>query len=370
MSGRSYRLPSGRYQWRGRIEGRPVKHTEDTKRAADAWAARQQADAQRGELVDRGNRVTVYEWTAAWSANRVVRPNTRHGHRMLLGYLAGSPLGGRPVVRVQPSEVAAWAQGLAAQELAPATVAKFTGLLRAVMRAAVTDRVRAANPVLSDKDLGLPKMTREPPALLTVEEVTRWAGAAPRRYATMIITQAGTGLRISELAALRVTDVDFLRRRIDVNAQLSEDGRERVALKTGNSRRTVPLADHVADALAAHLAAFPAGPGGLIFTLGGYGVAGAAHGRPVRARVAWKHYRAAAVAAGLGPDLGTHVLRHHYASVLLDAGQSVITVAAVCGNTPAMIMAVYGHLIGDPAERVRAAVDAAWAQPDAGAEAR
>jgi site-specific recombinase XerD len=68
----------------------------------------------------------------------------------------------------------------------------------------------------------------------------------------------------------------------------------------------------------------------------------------------------------LGVDLGSHSLRHTFASQLLDAGESVVTVAAMCGNTPQVIMNVYGHLIGDPRERVRAAVDAAWAQPAEG----
>jgi integrase len=38
----------------------------------------------------------------------------------------------------------------------------------------------------------------------------------------MVITQAGLGLRIAELLALRVQDVDFLRRTVKVESQLTQ----------------------------------------------------------------------------------------------------------------------------------------------------
>ena len=73
-----------------------------------------------------------------------------------------------------------------------------------------------------------------------------------------------------------------------------------------------------------------------------------------------RKYRRAAVAAGLPPGTTSHDLRHHYASVLLDAGEPVHAVAARIGDTPAMVLRVYGHLMPDTEDRTRAAVDAAW----------
>lgn len=53
--------------------------------------------------------------------------------------------------------------------------------------------------------------------------------------------------------------MDFLRRTVRIEHQADEKTREIVILKTESSRRTIPLPQWVANALAAHLAAFPAG---------------------------------------------------------------------------------------------------------------
>jgi integrase len=76
--------------------------------------------------------------------------------------------------------------------------------------------------------------------------------------------------------------------------------------------------------------------------------------------MAGRKYKRAAEAGGLPPGTTSHDLRHHYASVLLDAGESVHAVAARIGDTPAMVLEVYGHLMPDQEDRTRRAVDAAW----------
>jgi integrase len=71
-------------------------------------------------------------------------------------------------------------------------------------------------------------------------------------------------------------------------------------------------------------------------------------------------YREAAGAAGLPDSYTSHDLRHHYASVLLDAGESVHAVAERIGDTPQMVLSVYGHLMPNREDTTRKAVDAAW----------
>lgn len=84
------------------------------------------------------------------------------------------------------------------------------------------------------------------------------ADATPDRYRAMVLVQAGLGLRIGELLGLRIADVDFLRRTVHVEHQAHGVTRELVPPKTDSSRRIIPLPAMVADALAAHLAAYPA----------------------------------------------------------------------------------------------------------------
>jgi site-specific recombinase XerD len=57
----------------------------------------------------------------------------------------------------------------------------------------------------------------------------------------------------------------------------------------------------------------------------------------------------------------SHALRHHYASVLLAAGESVVAVAERLGHeNAALVLKTYGHLMPDSEDRTRRAIDDAW----------
>jgi integrase len=189
---------------------------------------------------------------------------------------------------------------------------------------------------------------------LTASQVQALAEVMPARCRAMVIAQAGLGLRVAELLALRVEDVDFLRRTVRVQWQASPDGKQRVVPKTPRSRRTLPLPKVVADALAAHIAECqPAEDGslfttatGLLYRHGNYG-----------SRIFAKAVRDAGLPAGTT----SHHLRHHYASVLLAAGESVVAVAERLGHENAtLVLKTYGHLMPNTEDRTRRAIDAAW----------
>jgi integrase len=77
-------------------------------------------------------------------------------------------------------------------------------------------------------------------------------------------------------------------------------------------------------------------------------------------------FRSAVADAGLPEGTTSHDFRHHYASVLLTAGESVIAVAERLGHENAtLVLTTYGHLLPDAGERTRRAVDSAWRAPDA-----
>jgi integrase len=189
---------------------------------------------------------------------------------------------------------------------------------------------------------------------LSVIEVQDLADAVPQRCRAMVITQAGLGLRVAELLALRVRDVDFLRRTVRVEFQTTPDGKYRVPPKTPRSRRSVPLPEVVGKALAAHIAEFPPTDDGSLFTT--------ANGNLYR----HEHYGARIFApavkkAELPAGTTSHALRHHYASVLLAAGESVVAVAERLGHENAtLVLKTYGHLMPDSEDRTRRAIDDAW----------
>ncbi|MGH4014352.1 MAG: tyrosine-type recombinase/integrase [Pseudonocardiaceae bacterium] len=128
----------------------------------------------------------------------------------------------------------------------------------------------------------------------------------------------------------------------------------------------MPLAKVTLDSLAAHLAAFPAHEveivdrtdprkpvtrtARLLFTLDG--------GHPV-ARHSWADiWQPVAAAAGLPPRTGLHALRHLYASLLIEHGESVKTVQRRLGHSSAAVtLDTYTHLWPDSDDQTRKAVE-------------
>ena len=196
-------------------------------------------------------------------------------------------------------------------------------LLSAVYNAAVLDRRVSASPVVK---ITLPRDEGQRVVPLTVAQVRALAEAMPARVRAMVYVQAGLGLRVGELLALRVQDVDFLRRTVPFEHQLERGTRARVDPKTPRSRRTIPLPAMVAESLAAHIAAHPPLPDGTLF----YGEG---------ARPFGHDYYGSRLFSGAVDKLAglpgstfpaattTHDLRHHYASVPMAAGESVVAVA-------------------------------------------
>jgi integrase len=116
----------------------------------------------------------------------------------------------------------------------------------------------------------------------------------------------------------------------------------------------------VAEALAEHMRAYPPlRDGSLFYGHNGQPYAHAFYGTRTLKRAV---DRLAAVKGSTFPAGTTsHDLRHHYASVLLAAGESVIAVAERLGHDDAtMVLKVYGHLMPDSEDRTRKAIDDAW----------
>src|SRR4051812_29790915 len=206
--GREVRVYDVRFRDPG---GRQRRKTFDRKGDASRYAALVEADKARGQWVNHSDRTTVVEYARAWAAMRPHRPTTAARVSSLIEtHIAGTRLGARRLSAVRPSEVQAWASDRA-QVLAPSTLRNLVSLLRSIYSSAVLDRLATSSPVVR---VALPRHERERVVPLTVEQVQAFADAMPARNKAMVIAQGRLGLRIVELLALRVEDVDFLRRTV------------------------------------------------------------------------------------------------------------------------------------------------------------
>jgi integrase len=210
-----------------------------------------------------------------------------------------------------------------AGDVSPWRAADVLKLLRMLLNRAVDDELIGRNPA---SRIGVPATPLEEPWVLTPEEVERLSDEVGERWRALVLLAAYSSLRWSELIAIRVDRVDFLRRRVRVEEKLTEHAHLIPGEpKTRGSRRAVSIPASVAEALAEHMRAFPPGPSGLFFT--------APEGGPVRrpafGRLVWRPAVERASLAGF-PFKN---LRHTGASLAIAAGANPMLVAARLGHT-------------------------------------
>ncbi len=306
-----------------------------------------------GGYVDpRSGRVTFRVYAEEWRLRQVHALGTVKSVEQQLRLHVYPAIGDRPIAAIRRSEIQSLVQHLV-PVLGPGTVGVVYGRVVSVFRDAVRDRMIPTSPCI---DVQLPM--KKPSSILDVlstEEVMALAGAISPRYKALIIAAAGTGLRPGEVFGLCVNRVDFLRRTLRVDQQLSRVPGKGVALvgqlKTKSSYRSLPLPGYVADVIAAHLSQWPAHAKlGLVFTN--------ARGAPIQESPFASAFSTACAKAHLPSWVTPHDLRHYFASLLIRSGSSVKVVQARLGHASAKTtLDVYGHLFSDEEDRTRAAID-------------
>jgi len=242
-----------------------------------------------------------------------------------------------PLERVTPMGVQAWVRQLEAKGLAPVTVASCHQLLSGMMSAAVREGLLGVNPCA---EVRLPALAPCREVYLTHTEVQQLLDLAEEPHRTIILTLVLTGLRWGELCGLRVSELDLLRRRLEVVRTITRFGPKEYP--KGRARRTVPVPLVLVEALAAHLVGHD---GGLVFRVN-YINWGADHFRPLTEK--------------LEKSPRVHDLRHSYASHLVQAGVPLEKVQLLLGHKSITTTARYGHFAPDHALDAVRVLDGIW----------
>lgn len=317
---------------------------------ADRFRAEIEHKLNTGTYIDpAGGRRVFREYAEAWRESQPHRPNTAARHRSQLAKHVYPVLGDRPLAALRPSELQAFITGLSAT-LSPGSVRTVWASVRAVLAAAIRDRLIGHDPAVGVK---MPEKPREQVVPLTVDQVDKLVRAAPDHYRHLVTVAAATGLRQGELFGLQVDDVDFEGRAITLDRQVqpARGGGVLVGpLKNRASYRTIPVGTVVVNALRAHLKAQPAEGKEFVFRT----PAGDPLSRNTFNANVW---RPLAERAGM-TGVGMHDLRHFYASALIRAGLNPKVVATRLGHAnAAMTLNTYSHLWPDDEDRTRQAVD-------------
>ncbi len=344
-------------RWQARyldLDGREHTKTFFRKQDAERFLATITADLVRGEYVNPdAGKITFAEFSKRWLNAQTFGETTREATELRLR-LHAEPILGRHELRVlKPSIIQAWVRGLQDQ-LAPTYVLTVVTNVSAVLTAAVDDGLIARNPCRAGS-VKLPRIDRRQIEPWAAEQVAAVIDALPPRYRAVGVVAAGCGLRQGEVFGLRVDDVEFLRHRVRVEQQVKiVRGQLTIGRPKGGKTRAVPLPQIAAVELAEHLRRYPAGSG-LVFTSREHKPLNRNYFNP-------RIWRPALLATGVEPCRanGMHALRHFYASVLIDAGESVKAVAEYLGHAdPGFTLRVYAHLFPSSEDRARRALDAA-----------
>lgn len=178
-------------------------------------------------------------------------------------------------------------------------------------------------------------------------DVAAILGAANERFAAFVGVCAFAGLRLGEAAALKSTDVDFLRRQLKVERQVQRAGSGKVDIRPPKygSERVVPIPDELVAMLSTHVA---------LGHRGEWLFQGSGDTPPHQNTVGY-WWRQTLEDAGLS-GIRLHDLRHFYASGLIAAGCDVVTVQRALGHSKATTtLGTYSHLWPSAEDKTRAA---------------
>ena len=186
------------------------------------------------------------------------------------------------------------------KQLALGTIALRMGALRFFYKRVLKRRD------LDFENLPLLRTPKKLPVVLSPEEVARLIGAAPNLlYRTLLMLLYATGLRRTEAANLKVSDIDSSLMLIHVH-----EGK-------GARDRELPLTQKLLDALRQYWRASSTKP--RVYLFPSHWEA-AAEEKPISDKTVWNACHEAALRAGITKRMGPHTLRHCFATHLIGGG--------------------------------------------------
>jgi integrase/recombinase XerD len=231
--------------------------------------------------------------------------------------------------------IEAYVAGMAQRGLSPATMRRRISALKQFYRFALGENVRGDDPT---SRLDPPKRARSLPKTLSTDEIERLIAAAdsPRDKA-LIELLYGAGLRVSELVSLPLR-------------MAPKPGQEHMIIEgKGGKERLVALGRPALAALNAHLetraGALPKNEAQRERAARWlFPSASAADGKLTRRRVG-QILEAAAMKAGIDPArVSPHVLRHAFATHLVEGGADLRTVQTLLGHADIATTQIYTHV--------------------------
>jgi integrase/recombinase XerD len=248
----------------------------------------------------------------------------------------------KAVQRLDRHDLEHFVDGLMNEGLSPRSVARTVAAVRGFYRFAVLTQHLSMNPA---DDLQAPRAWPALPKLLGIEEIERLIQqpdvATPRglRDRALIEVLYATGLRVSELIHLRASDLNL------EGGYLSTTGK-------GNKQRIVPIGDQASEWLTKYIR--EARPALIGTRTSPWLFVNAKRGNSLSRVGFWKILKGYGQRAGLPRALSPHVLRHSFATHLLEHGADLRSIQMMLGHADLSTTQIYTHVLE---ARLRAVYD-------------
>jgi integrase/recombinase XerC len=275
----------------------------------------------------RNGQALAGEYLDALKHQRRLSPATLTNYRRALSVLLD--LAGRtPLDSLEAAEVRRYVAVLHSKGLSPRSLALALSAWRGCFRWLARHRGFTSNPVLG---IRAPKASRPLPKALSVEAAQRLLDVQGTEDPLLLQDQAmfellySSGLRVGELVALNLSD-DPAQGEVTVTGK-------------GSKTRTVPVGVKARDALKGWLAIRSqiAAPEEKALFVG-------ARGKRIAPGRVWNRLQAWAQRRGLPERVHPHMLRHSFATHLLQSSQDLRAVQEMLGHASISTTQVYTHL--------------------------
>jgi integrase/recombinase XerD len=269
---------------------------------------------------------------------RALATNTLEAYAHDLNALAAHVGGDIDPAAIHPDSIASLMVSNVRRGFGARSSARQLSGLRGFFRFLVRERVIAEDPTTL---VERPRVSRRLPRVLSFEQVERLLSApdpATDRgclHTAMLHLMYASGLRVSELCALRVSDLDLQRGLVTANGK-------------GGKRRLVPVGEVALD----HATRYVGGARTRWATAEDTVLFVSPRGGRFSREGFWKMLRRYAIAAGIVPLPSPHKLRHSFATHLLRGGADLRAVQAMLGHADLGTTEIYTHVAQD---HVRAA---------------
>jgi len=272
-------------------------------------------------------RSQVQAWLARLAGERKASPHTVDGYRRdldkLLRWMEAQSIdgfAGLDAHRMRGFVAAEHRAGLAPKSL-QRLLSSCRSFFRQLQREGLLDHDPAAG-------VRGPKVHRKLPQVLDVDEATTLVeaggeGALGLRDRAMLELFYSSGLRLSELVGLRWLDLDLAQGEVRV-------------LGKGSKTRIVPVGRHAVDALRALGEAEGKTPETPVFRGRG--------GAPISPRTVQARLKQLALMQGFAKHVHPHLLRHTFASHMLESSGDLRAVQELLGHADIATTQIYTHL--------------------------